>query len=650
MIALIPNLGWGLIVLLSFAALGRIIARVVQPAGSRDICLAAGWGMAGMTMLGGLLNLAGVATPSVLIVLIIAVIIGALLLERRSFRAIGEHDRSGSAIGARAPMRRDDLIWIGLLALFVAAKYASSLGHQFMPGDDKGGYLIPLARLHQTGSIGLDPFSEHQLSSLNGQTFLLALVAAVCPLKYAYLLDPGLCWIMIAGLTWSMIRRDLQGPVGYACLLTGLVLMVECFQNLGGHLTGTVLYLTLIQTAYRGSRDQGNMDRGSLLFLALTLAALCSLKGTFFIFAVLFVASWYGLRMLHSPGFGLLTELSVVGLVTLALLIPWMRQQYLSGGTPFYPVLGKGYLLYGLGLDIVGDSVTSKLKALARTLTAGALVPAIVGVLLLAKNPFENDSIRWRVLLAALSAAVVGSLFLSFHFAGGSGVARYSQPFLYAALIPAGLAGLFSTSRSTRGTALALCLALFVGNQSGNEATELYTNLHNLRQFVVGRHGLVKNDHDRQQTREAQASIPAGARILVSVDNGALLDFSRNPIWNLNHLGMVSPPPGMPVAADRSALDDFVMHRTVEFPLPTPSDRFQVYLQQVGIDFVMFQRGEDCLRCQRQREPVDEGPRWNRVVQTFDRLVLKQLVSLIDICTILYDDGDMVVLDVRSRG
>jgi len=648
MVALVPHLAWGLVVLVSFAALGRIIARVVQPSGSRDVFLATGWGMAGMTTLGGLLNLAGAATPSVLIVLVLAAIFGDLLIEWRSVPGIGEHDPSATPVPARAPMSRRDLIWIVLLALFVAVKYVSSLGHQFLPGDDKLGYLIPLARFHQTGSIGLDPFSEHQLVSLNGQTFLVGLVAAVCPLKYAYLLDPGLCWIMIAGLTWSIIHRDLRGSIGYSCLLTGLVLMVECFQNLAGHLTGAVLYLTLIQTAYRGTRDQGKLGRGSLLLLALTIAALCALKGTFFIFAVLFVVSWYSLRMLHSPGFGLLRELSLVGLITLAFLLPWMRQQYLSGGTPFYPVLGKGYLLYGLGIDIVGESVTSKVKAAARTLPNGEFLPAILGVLLLAKNPFEGDSVRWRVLLAGLSGALVGSLFIFYHMAGGSGPPRYSQPFLYAALIPAGLGGFFSTCRSTRGMALALCLALFVGNQSGNEATELYTNLHNLREFARGRQGLVDDDQDRQQIRKAQASIPAGAQILVSVENGAILDFSRNPIWNLNHMGMVSPPPGMPVAADRSALIDFIMHRTVDLPLPAPPDQLLGYLQHVGTEFLMFQRGENCFWSRRQREAADEKPRWNRMVQTVERVVHKELVGLINICDVLYDDGDVVVLDVRA--
>src|ERR1700722_7035030 len=76
------NLGWGLIVLLSFAGLGRILARVTVPDGRPDLGLASGWGLAGMTILGGLLNLLGISRSSILIALVFAVIIVSLLFER----------------------------------------------------------------------------------------------------------------------------------------------------------------------------------------------------------------------------------------------------------------------------------------------------------------------------------------------------------------------------------------------------------------------------------------------------------------------------------------------------------------------------------------------------------------------------------------
>jgi hypothetical protein len=651
MIAVLPHLSWGLVVLLSFAALGRLVARVVHPAGIPDTFLATGWGLAAMTILGGFLNLFGVATAPVLVALVLGVILVDLLVVARSLPGIGQREPSPGLVPERGPAGRGDRIAIVLLLLFVSVKYVSSLGYSFTPGDDKLGYLFQLARFHQTGSIGLDPFSEHQLVSLNGQIFLLGLIAAGSPLKYAYLLDPGLCWIMIGGLTWSIVRRDLGGSIRESAAATALVLLVEgCrTQNLGGHLTGAVLYLTLIQTAYRGSQEQGKLERGSVLLLALVIASLAALKGTFFIFAVLFAVSWYSVRMRHSHSVGLMRELSLVGLVASILLLPWMWQQYLSGGTPFYPLLGKGYLLSGLGFGITSDSIATKLKAVAHSLLNGEFIPAVLGLLLLTKNPFAGHSGRWHVWGASLCGALVGSLFISYHMAGGTGVPRYCQPFLYAALIPVGLGGFFSTPPSKRGMALAVCLALFVGNQSGDEVTELYTRLHHLREFVARRWGPVLDDRDRQQIKKAQASIPVGARILVSVENGAELDFGRNPIWNLDHTGMVSPPPGMPVTADRSALSDFILQRAADLPVPVSSNQVLEYLRQVGIDFLILQRGEDCLWSWREDQAIEEKPVWMRLVQTVERVVRRPLLGLMEQCNIVYDDGDMVVLDLRSR-
>jgi hypothetical protein len=454
---------------------------------------------------------------------------------------------------------------------------------------------------------------------------------------------------MIGGLTWSVVRRDLRVPIVYAALSTGLVLLVEGFQNLGAHLTGAVLYFTLIQTAYRGSQEQGKLERGSVLLLALVIASLAALKGTFFIFTALFVMSWYGLRMLHSPRFDPVRELSLVGFIASVLLLPWMWQQYLSGGTPFYPLLGKGYLFSGPGFDITSDTITSKLKAVAHSLLNGEFIPAVLGLFLLARNPFAGHAGRWHVWGASLCGAAVGSMFLSYHLGEGTGTPRYCQPFLYAALIPVGLGGFFSTPSSKRGTALALCLASFVGNQSGDETAELYTRLHELRRFVAESGRPVSDDRGGQQIKKAQASIPEGARILVGVQNGAELDFGRNPIWHLNHMGMVSPPPGIPVAADRSAVSNYILKRTPLFPVPAPSEQVLGYLRQVGIDFLILQRGEDCYWSLHEQQDIDEKPMWNRQVQTIERLVYREMLGLMKHCIILYDDGDMVVLDLRPR-
>jgi hypothetical protein len=66
------TLAWGLVVLLSFVSLGRVLARALDPSLLDDPPLWAGIGMRGIDFIGGWLNLAGVASARGLVSLIVA--------------------------------------------------------------------------------------------------------------------------------------------------------------------------------------------------------------------------------------------------------------------------------------------------------------------------------------------------------------------------------------------------------------------------------------------------------------------------------------------------------------------------------------------------------------------------------------------------
>jgi hypothetical protein len=639
---------WGLLVLVSFAALGRIISRLVRPDGECRFFLAASWGMAGMTVLGGILNLIGVATSDVLVALVLAMIVAGIVFQKRGLLGIRDLFAAPDPVPGQHQTGRGAWVWVGLLVLLVAFKYVSSAGHVVRPFDDRAGYLIQLARLLQTGSVGLDPFSEHQLNSLNGQTFLVALVVSASSFEYAYLLDPGICWIMIAGLTWSMIHGDFRGSIRESCLLTAFVLLVATpyHQNLGGHLTGAVLYLVMVQTAYSGTKTEDHLDRGSILLLGLALAGLCALKSTFLIFGALFLLSWYALRLGRQPRSALARELSLVGIAAIVLLLPWMWQQYRSGGTFLYPFLGRGYFAPGRDISNLQNLITvigKSSKAVAHLLLSGQLVPVTVALALCAGKPAGADPARWRVDTASLAAVLGGALALTFILSTDDQATRYSAPFLYAALIPVGLAGFSSARTSWNGLGLALCLVMYVGNQWD----DLYDDLSSLRKSLDGRTAPLLQGKER--IRNAQASIPAGARILVSLKDAFLADFSRNPIWHFNHPGMVSPPPGLPLPADRFALEELIMGRTSALPPPAPSAPLLSYLRLAGVDFVLFQRGvpgdfwwEDAESFSQIDSP------WVRRTRALGELIYKQLEQLKDQCPVVLDDGDIVALDLRA--
>jgi hypothetical protein len=645
MIAVLLNLLWGVVVTLSFAALGRLLARGIWPKRCDDFFLTAGWGMAGMVILGGMLNLFGVARSSSLVVLVIALVVLEALLSWRIVRRRSTDDHSSTAVAACEPKERLAALWVVCVGLLAAFKYASSLTVDFSKPDDLPAYLFQLVRLLQTGSIGSDPFSDRQLLSLNGQIFLIALVCSVCPVKYAFVADPGICWILIGGLTWSIIRYDLRGTIRDASLFTSLVYLVDVpYLNLSGYLTGGVLYLTLIRTSYLGIGEQGKLCRGALFVLALIIAALCALKTTYVGYAGLYMVAWFALRTSRTPIIALMWELFLVGIITVGLLLSWMYQQYLSGGTFFYPFLGNGFHISGPGFEAFRDSLTVRAKATIYYLASGHAIPALLGLILLVCNPFPEDRDRWRVLLASLLSASVGSLVIAFYMATNA-LVRYTLAFLYVALIPVGLFGFFTPRLSHSRVALTFCLVGFVGLHWEN----IHTTAAELVEFVkTPGPGRPYNDEDLAQIHRAQASIPPGKRILAWVHRGFLFDFTRNPIWNLDQ-GMTSPPPGLPVSSDRAAIRRFLAQQTRDFPPSCPADEMISYLRQTGIDFVVFERGEGTIWAEIPAN-IPPKPYWNRMIHSFARLISEALMTLRSQCKSVYDDGDMFVLDVSSAG
>ncbi len=113
---------------------------------------------------------------------------------------------------------------------------------------------------------------------------------------------------------------------------------------------------------------------------------------------------------------------------------------------------------------------------------------------------------------------------------------------------------------------------------------------------------------------------------------------------------MASPPPGLPITTDPAAVQDFILHRTTALPAPCPSRQVLDYLGHVGIDFLLFQRGSGStwfLRSQHER--FRDMPFTDRVVVANAKLVHTQLLDLMGKCHSSYDDGDLVVLDLRNE-
>jgi hypothetical protein len=210
-------------------------------------------------------------------------------------------------------------------------------------------------------------------------------------------------------------------------------------------------------------------------------------------------------------------------------------------------------------------------------------------------------------------------------------------------MIAAGLHGYFRPQGSRDGRGLALCLAVFVGGSWSN----LHHKMAAVREFVrEGRPASMPDEGERRRLREAQSSIPEGKTVAVCLDNAFLLDFSRNRILNLDAPGLASPPPGLPITSDPIGLRDFLARRTTKLPPPGPSDRVLRYFRDAGIEYLMFQRGEETGHYTSTK--VADKPYWIRLARTMIILVIRELKGLMPSCNVIYDDGDVAVLDLNA--
>jgi hypothetical protein len=633
---------WGLVVLGSFVSVGRLLARGLEPSLLDRVPLTAGLGMAGMLFLGGILTLAHLATKGALLALIVGVIAleGLVSLKFRRVPAPGMPAEGESHTSGRSTA----VVAIGLLVVATTMRYVLSLGHPIHPYDDQPFYLAEIAELLQTGSSGVEPYNFRQMGILPGSCFLSAMGCCVAPPEYAYLIDPGICWIVFAGLVYTFLRHDLRLSVPLASLLSTMSLLVRVpMSTLGGELNGPVLFVTAVRLMYTGMTDSSALPFGRLVLIALVLSSLSVLKPTFLVYACLFLAFWSLLTLWHegiaAAAGQTFTLASLIGLF----MLPWMIQQYRSSGTLLYPILGKGYLFanHGFPLEIHGDSLGYRLRYLTNYATkygytlAPALTLIAVGSLFV-----QSPGKRTRAFLAASLSVVLGSYLVCFILNGQ--IERYTLHMMYVSCLLPGLFGLAVATGGDRiGLVLGCSLMMFIGSQWPPNAL---SSAGALRARARGEK--IPDPAYAATIERAQSLTKPGERILVSVVSPYLFDFRRNPIWNFDILGMTSPPPGLPLTRDWKKLEEVLDGKSENLPPPGPVADFRDSLRRSGVDYLFFQRYP--ISMQYGDGDMLPGPFLDRLCNAVGRLTKESLMNLIQDRRVVFDDGNMILLDLRQ--
>ena len=449
---------------------------------------------------------------------------------------------------------------------------------------------------------------------------------------------------MLGGLAYTFLRRDLELSIPVAGLLSTISLLVRNpNSNLGGQWSGPVLLLVGVRLMFTGITDSAALPVGRLVLAALLFSAIAALKSTFLVYAFLFVAFWSMLTMWRIGLVAAVRQALPLTVLLALFTMPWMIQQYLSSGTPLYPILGKGYFFANDGSQVHphGDPLRFRLTYLFRYAGLGYTVAPLVTLIASAVVFARSASARSGALLAASLSAVLGSYLICFMLSQFS-ILRYTVPVLYISCLLPGLAGLAVPTRDHRlGLVFGCAFVLLLGNQWQDERLTFARTLW-ARRMARG-----SPNSPRENIRHIQSLTEPGKRILAIADGAFLLDFRRNPIWNFDRPGYKSPPPGLPLTSDWKKLEAFLDGKSQDLPPPGPVADFRDFLVRTGVDYLFVDRNQWVRYYFINDIPAE--PYVDRETRTIMTLAYDNIVRIAQDRHVVFDDGDIILMDLRQK-
>jgi len=613
-------------------------------------------GLALLTGLAGWLVLAGSYSAAAGWVLL-ALGSGALIVDL--FRV-----RSQAAVTARASGGAPVGAWmLGLLSLSLAM--GRVLGELAVPvfnvNDDLPGYWHFPRMLLESGGF-IEPFNARRLVTLGATPFVQSFFWKDFGIAAAGMADAVLgqfvIWAAARAIPNALSTRPAPAWLGEAFGLAGLLVSLTLMREnampallpMGGVLVLILLTRRMTESATTISGPAAGL-RAALAW-GLVAAWIISLRISNAPFpAMLWLVGALAAILHRNQQQGL--RLAAAALATLVGLLPWSLALWRSSGTPLFPLLAGNYhgdggvpapLDYSVLFPFVGDVLwTNHVWLLVIIGGMAALRP---GVRLLALQ-----IVAGLVALAVVTAVMSDSGQTVDSFS----IHRYSAPFFAASIVV--LAGpiLVTLSPSSDAQpaqrrplrpvvliiALALWLLIPVPLRQSNDATYWISNAA-LIEDVTARSvrsgadawaaGLTARKWPGQGAyEEAQALLPADARLVSAAETPFFFRFDRQIVHTLDIPGLVSPPPGMP------SFDD--------------PEQIAAYLRSLGYTHLAYTplRAATGLYSSGQWLNLNEhGTRsernWARYMLTF----LQNEDRLARSYTATYQSPDLVVIDLKS--
>ena len=620
---------WGLALLASFVGWGRLVAAALGERERGHIGLTLSVGFSVVLALGGWLCLLGLAGRTALAALVASGMLGLFVPRPRV-------DLSFGARGA--------LVAIACAALLALTYATGLLDPRSMPGDDHAAYFLHAKQILTTGTLH-EPFSFRRMASYGGQSFLHALLLVAAPIEQLNGLDKGVCRVAlgIVLIAWALARPG-RSLLAVLAIALSVCAYPDPAINTSSIFSGALAFCGLWITLEACRREPGRPIANGIL-TGLVAAATLPLRQSYGLACALVVLFEHAsrFRAARDPRQGM--ELLCAGGSALLCVGGWALLEQRSSGTAFFPLL-HGFSNPDWGVFSAGSLAEFAVGA-RKLLAARALLEPLVlcGLALLVPRRAQGEA-SLRPLAAAALVGSVAHAFLLAH-AQPSDIVRYTTafvlpPILFASAASAEAIGSVRSRRALRDGRLWLCagflLALLFELPPGARLGERVRVLRNeLR--LMGR------SHDDPRTAAAyeqlQSSAPAGAKLLVMLEQPYRLDLRRNAVASLDLPGGASPPPGLHTLVAPQQLVEYFHALGYDALAAVRPGRSELLYQ-----LATWKMHANGVRTAWQSDPTDVAA-WQVMGRTVVRF-FAQLEQLTTRCRLAYDDGTLVLIDLSQ--
>ena len=293
--------------------------------------LLAAIGVASLMVLGGILNLIGMAYPAAMYILLLLGLIffmGSFVARFKTLSTLANLRISSHSPGNVSLL--NDLLPFVLVAIAIIFSAANLLPSDvFNIGDDFHTYFHRPVRMLQTGTLAGDPYDLLGLDSLGAQAFLQGFIVLKLPIEYLAGFD-AVFGLGLAGLLLIATVREFNLSWVYAtpAILTFLVINPQSV-NVSSLYSGAFAILGLLLAscllAERLNEPGTRKSRGMAALVGLLISSLVALKTTFVFFAAIyFVLFGLGLFLIMQPKRHALLLTATAVLVATIAILPWL--------------------------------------------------------------------------------------------------------------------------------------------------------------------------------------------------------------------------------------------------------------------------------------------------------------------------------------